>query len=35
MKKLMMPTATMMNAADGDYSSIVASVLKMAPYLES
>ena len=35
MKKLIMPTAAMMNAANGDYSSIVAAVLKMAPYLES
>jgi len=31
MKKLIFPTAAMMRGAGGDYKSIVASVLKIAP----
>jgi len=35
MKKLMMPTATMMRMHDGDYKSIVAGVLKIATEAEA
>lgn len=35
MKRLIMPTATMMQRAGGDYKSIVAAVLKMAPETEA
>ena len=33
MKRLMFPTATMMRAAGGDFKSIVAGVLQIAPEL--
>lgn len=35
MKRLMMPTATMMRMADGDFKSIVAGVLKISPEIEA
>lgn len=35
MKRLIMPTATMMQRAGGDYKSIVAAILKMAPETEA
>lgn len=31
----MMPTATMMRMADGDFKSIVAGVLKISPEIEA
>ncbi len=35
MKRLMMPTASMMRMHDGDFKSIVAGVLKIAPEVEA
>lgn len=35
MKRLMMPTAAMMRMHDGDFKSIVAGVLKVAPEIEA
>jgi len=35
MKRLIMPTATMMRLHEGDFKSIVAGVLKIAPEIEA